>query len=58
MTEPTDTIARAQDEAVQLTSELIRIDTSNTGEPETTVGEREAAEYVAAKLAEVGYEVT
>ncbi|MGH3758785.1 M20/M25/M40 family metallo-hydrolase [Actinophytocola sp.] len=53
-----DTTAQAQDEAVRLTSELIRIDTSNTGEPDTTVGERVAAEYVAEQLAEVGYEVT
>ena len=37
--------------------ELIAIDTTNTGEPDGTVGEREAAEYVAAKLTEVGYEV-
>ena len=58
MTEPTDSIALAQDEAVSMTSELIRIDTSNTGEPETTVGEREAADYVAARLSEVGYEIT
>jgi acetylornithine deacetylase/succinyl-diaminopimelate desuccinylase-like protein len=48
----------AQDEAVELTSELIRIDTTNTGEPETTVGERAAAEYVGQRLAEVGYDVT
>jgi acetylornithine deacetylase/succinyl-diaminopimelate desuccinylase-like protein len=48
----------AQDEAVALTSELIQIDTSNTGDPTTTVGERAAAEYVAAKLAEVGFETT
>src|SRR5688500_3580650 len=48
----------AQDEAVELTSELIRIDTTNTGEPSTTVGERVAAEYVRAKLEEVGYEST
>ncbi|GEL25558.1 hypothetical protein PSU4_45120 [Pseudonocardia sulfidoxydans NBRC 16205] len=47
----------AVDEVVQLASELIRIDTSNTGDPATVVGEKEAAEYVAAKLAEVGYEV-
>lgn len=58
MTEPTDSIALAQDEAVEMTSELIRIDTTNTGEPETTVGEREAADYVAGKLSEVGYEIT
>lgn len=48
----------AQDEAVELTSELIRIDTTNTGEPSTTVGERAAAEYVCGKLEEVGYETT
>jgi acetylornithine deacetylase/succinyl-diaminopimelate desuccinylase-like protein len=42
---------------VGLVSELIRIDTTNTGEPATTVGERVAAEYVAGKLDEVGYTV-
>ena len=47
----------APDEVVELCSDLIRIDTSNTGDPETVTGEREAAEYVAAKLTEVGYEV-
>ena len=41
-----------------MTSELIRIDTTNTGDPETLVGERAAAEYVAEKLAAVGYETT
>jgi len=46
----------AEDEVVGLASDLIRIDTTNTGDPATVVGEREAAEYVAAKLAEVGYE--
>ena len=48
----------AEDEVVALASELIRIDTTNTGDPATVVGEKEAAEYVAAKLAEVGYETT
>ncbi|SDC07329.1 M20/M25/M40 family metallo-hydrolase [Actinokineospora iranica] len=48
----------AEEEAVALTSELIRIDTTNTGDPATVVGERVAAEYVAGKLAEVGYETT
>ncbi|MDQ3402509.1 MAG: M20/M25/M40 family metallo-hydrolase [Actinomycetota bacterium] len=48
----------AEDEAVSLTSELIRIDTTNTGDPATVVGERLAAEYVAEKLSEVGYETT
>jgi acetylornithine deacetylase/succinyl-diaminopimelate desuccinylase-like protein len=47
----------AEDEVVDLASQLIAIDTTNTGEPETTVGEREAAEYVAGKLIEVGIEV-
>jgi acetylornithine deacetylase/succinyl-diaminopimelate desuccinylase-like protein len=47
----------AEDEVVALTSELIRIDTTNTGDPDTVTGEREAAEYVAAKLTEVGYEI-
>ena len=46
------------DEVVQLCSELIAIDSTNTGDPETLVGEREAAAYVAAKLAEVGVEST
>jgi len=47
----------AEDEVVELASELIRIDTTNTGDPATVTGEREAAEYVAAKLTEVGYEI-
>jgi acetylornithine deacetylase/succinyl-diaminopimelate desuccinylase-like protein len=48
----------AQDEVVGLASELIRIDSTNTGDPATVVGERAAAEWVAEKLAEVGYETT
>uniref|UniRef100_UPI0031D0D490 M20/M25/M40 family metallo-hydrolase n=1 Tax=Saccharothrix mutabilis TaxID=33921 RepID=UPI0031D0D490 len=48
----------AQDEVVGLASELIRIDTTNTGDPTTLVGERKAAEWVAEKLEEVGYETT
>ncbi len=43
----------AEDEVVELCSELIRIDTSNP-----TSNERAAAEYVAGKLAEVGIEPT
>lgn len=49
---------RDDDEVVGFASDLIRIDTTNTGDPETTVGERLAAEYVAARLEEVGYDVT
>ncbi|GAA4868394.1 M20/M25/M40 family metallo-hydrolase [Saccharopolyspora cebuensis] len=51
-------LRRAEDEVVELASDLIRIDTTNTGDPATVVGERAAAEYVAEKLTEVGYEVT
>ena len=47
---------RAQAEAVAILQALIRIDTTNTGEPEGTVGEAEAAEYVESLLREVGYE--
>lgn len=46
----------ALDEVVDLVSALIRFDTSNTGELETTKGEKECAEWVAQKLHEVGYE--
>ncbi|HEV7830843.1 MAG TPA: M20/M25/M40 family metallo-hydrolase [Pseudonocardiaceae bacterium] len=48
----------AEDEVVGLASDLIRIDTTNTGDPDTLVGERAAAEYVAGKLDDVGFEVT
>ncbi|WP_397544940.1 M20/M25/M40 family metallo-hydrolase [Saccharopolyspora pogona] len=50
-------LLRAEHEVVGLASDLIRIDTTNTGDPETLVGERAAAEFVAAKLSEVGYDV-
>ena len=45
------------DEVVQLCSDLIRIPSTNTGDPATST-ERAAAEYVAGKLAEVGLEPT
>ncbi|GAA3773876.1 M20/M25/M40 family metallo-hydrolase [Streptomyces chiangmaiensis] len=44
-----------EDEVVDLCRELIQIDTSNYGD-HSGPGERRAAEYVAAKLAEVGLE--
>jgi len=44
------------DEVVDFVSALIRFDTSNTGEPETTKGEAECARWVAAQLEEVGYQ--
>ena len=52
MTAPRD----ASDEVVDLVSALIRFDTSNTGELETTKGEAECAHWVAQKLRDVGYE--
>ncbi len=44
------------DEVVDLVSRLIRFDTSNTGDPETTKGEAECARWVAGQLEEVGYQ--
>ncbi|WP_100445457.1 M20/M25/M40 family metallo-hydrolase [Glycomyces xiaoerkulensis] len=49
---------RPTDEVVDIARDLIRIDTTNTGDPDTSKGERAAAEYVAEKLAEVGLEPT
>lgn len=46
---------QARDEVVELVSALIRFDTSNTGEPETTKGEEECARWVGQQLEEVGY---
>ncbi len=45
-------------EVVALASELIAIDTTNLGDPDLRGTEQPAAEYVAAKLAEAGYEAT
>ena len=55
---PASSISVAEDEVVGLASDLIRIDSTNTGDPDTLVGERAAAEYVAGKLDEVGFEIT
>ncbi|CAM5735140.1 M20/M25/M40 family metallo-hydrolase [Mycolicibacterium aubagnense] len=49
------TVTPPEDEVVDLVSSLIRFDTSNTGEPETTKGEEDCARWVAEKLREVGY---
>lgn len=46
---------RATDEVVDLVSRLIRFDTSNTGEFDTTRGEADCAKWVAQRLEEVGY---
>jgi acetylornithine deacetylase/succinyl-diaminopimelate desuccinylase-like protein len=44
-----------EQDVVDLCRGLIRIDTTNTGEPDSTVGEALAAEYAEAVLREVGY---
>jgi acetylornithine deacetylase/succinyl-diaminopimelate desuccinylase-like protein len=49
-------VTGAGDEVVDLVSALIRFDTSNTGDPQTTKGERECAQWVAKQLEEVGYQ--
>ena len=51
------TTITAQDEVAGLASDLIRIDTTNTGD-DSGPGERMAAEHVAGLLAEVGLEPT
>ncbi len=43
------------DDVVEVVSRLIRFDTTNTGEPETTKGEAECAQWIAEQLREVGY---
>ncbi|MDD4868535.1 MAG: M20/M25/M40 family metallo-hydrolase, partial [Mycobacterium sp.] len=45
----------AADDVVAVVSRLIRFDTTNTGDPETTQGEAECAQWVAQRLAEAGY---
>ena len=54
MSSPTG--SQAQAEVAELLSELIRINTTNTGETVTSAGERVAAEWVAGRLDEVGIE--
>ncbi|HEX6684223.1 MAG TPA: M20/M25/M40 family metallo-hydrolase [Candidatus Limnocylindrales bacterium] len=48
----------AEDEVIDLCRDLIRIDTTNTGDLATSAGEREAAEYACEKLNDVGVETT
>src|SRR4051812_48065939 len=47
----------AVDEVVGICRDLLRIDTTNTGDQQTTVGERVAAEHVAGLLTEAGIDV-
>jgi acetylornithine deacetylase/succinyl-diaminopimelate desuccinylase-like protein len=49
------TVTQPVDEVVDLVRALIRFDTSNTGELDTTKGEAECASWVAQQLEEVGY---
>ena len=52
----TEVGASPSDDVVEVVSRLIRFDTTNTGELETTLGEAECAQWVAEQLAEVGYQ--
>ncbi len=54
MTVPTETPV---DDVVEVVSRLIRFDTTNTGDPKTTRGESDCAQWVGAQLEEVGYHV-
>ena len=49
-----ESIAAAEDDAIWLLRELIRIDTTNAGHTGDTVGEAVAAEFVESVLREVG----
>jgi acetylornithine deacetylase/succinyl-diaminopimelate desuccinylase-like protein len=51
-----ETSDATSDDVVEVVSRLIRFDTTNTGEPETTQGEAECARWVAEQLSEVGYQ--
>ncbi|WP_197505029.1 MULTISPECIES: M20/M25/M40 family metallo-hydrolase [unclassified Mycobacterium] len=55
MTAHTEFPTNPSDDVVEVVSRLIRFDTTNTGEPETTRGEAECAQWVAEQLAQVGY---
>jgi acetylornithine deacetylase/succinyl-diaminopimelate desuccinylase-like protein len=55
-TNPAPAPISAIDEVVWICGDLLRIDTTNTGDNATSAGERAAAEYVAGLLDEVGIE--
>jgi acetylornithine deacetylase/succinyl-diaminopimelate desuccinylase-like protein len=55
VTDHTELSSTSRDDVVEVVSRLIRFDTTNTGEPETTRGEAECAQWVAEQLQEVGY---
>ncbi|WP_025735415.1 M20/M25/M40 family metallo-hydrolase [Mycobacterium genavense] len=56
MTVETGAPNHPSDDVVEVVSRLIRFDTTNTGDPETTQGEAECANWVAEQLAAVGYQ--
>ena len=56
MTVQTEVPSNPSDDVVEVVSRLIRFDTTNTGELETTQGEAECAHWIADQLAEVGYQ--
>jgi acetylornithine deacetylase/succinyl-diaminopimelate desuccinylase-like protein len=56
VTVETEVPKNPSDDVVEVVSTLIRFDTTNTGELETTHGEAECAHWVAERLAEVGYQ--
>ena len=55
VTAQTEFPTNPSDDVVEVVSRLIRFDTTNTGESETTRGEAECAQWVAEQLTEVGY---
>jgi acetylornithine deacetylase/succinyl-diaminopimelate desuccinylase-like protein len=56
VTVETENLNHSSDDVVEVVSRLIRFDTTNTGEPETTQGEADCAQWVAEQLADVGYQ--
>lgn len=56
MTGPTGSAIGVSDDVAEVVSRLIRFDTTNTGEPDTTKGEADCARWIAEQLDEVGYQ--
>jgi acetylornithine deacetylase/succinyl-diaminopimelate desuccinylase-like protein len=56
VTAETEVPNKPSDDVVEVVSRLIRFDTTNTGELETTQGEAECAQWVGEQLAEAGYQ--
>jgi len=56
VTAETEVPNKPNDDVVEVVSRLIRFDTTNTGELETTQGEAECAQWVGEQLAEAGYQ--